>query len=77
MKRFYCTICKRVKRVQKWPIIVENVAFTDPRDRVGQCNYHANPELATARKIVQMVHQVKTTITPVRTTNRPTNRKRA
>lgn len=41
MKRFFCTTCKRVKRVQQWPTIIENQSAELPDARLGQCNFHA------------------------------------
>ncbi len=40
MKRFYCTVCKKIKRVQNLPRGVSE-AITNPQDRTGQCNRHA------------------------------------
>lgn len=42
MKRFYCTVCKKIKRVRKWPHNVRNVESMDARAREGECNYHYN-----------------------------------
>ena len=40
MKRFYCTICQRVKRVRKYPISVSNKLAEDVMARVGRCDKH-------------------------------------
>lgn len=43
MKRFYCSICKRVKRVRSFPSSLnhnQQDAFT-PTDRIAQCNRHS------------------------------------
>lgn len=42
MKRFFCTVCGKVKRVQRWPVVISNDYgnVTIPQDRIGQCNYH-------------------------------------
>lgn len=41
MKRFYCTECKKVKRVRVYPASVGNSQYaTKPEDRVGQCTRH-------------------------------------
>lgn len=50
MKRFYCTICKRVKRVRRFNSDVEDMAFNhdtgefemkkDVKSREGTCRYH-------------------------------------
>ena len=50
MKRFYCTKCKRVKRVQKFPILINDAFATLPQDRVGECNWHNEPK---REKVIQ------------------------
>lgn len=40
MKRFYCTVCKKMKRVRNTPRIIENMESINPDARVGECNYH-------------------------------------
>lgn len=48
MKRFYCTVCKKYKRVRRWPIRIVNERNTNPAQREGVCNWHnAN----TSRKV--------------------------
>lgn len=55
MKRFYCIECKKVKRVQKWPIAMlhpaSNVEINpkiglalNPNERIGKCNRHLESE---------------------------------
>jgi len=39
MKRFYCTVCKKIKRVRRWPASV-NPHEIKPDNRVGVCNRH-------------------------------------
>lgn len=51
MKRFYCTKCKKVKRVQSWPTLIENQDSFDPADRIGQCNYHSEKKQYHTRSI--------------------------
>lgn len=41
MKRFYCTICQRVKRVRKYPLDVVGVENELPESRVGTCSRHS------------------------------------
>ena len=41
MKRFYCTVCKKVKRVRKYPVNIQDADATQPVERIGQCNRHA------------------------------------
>jgi len=43
MKRFYCTICKRARRVRKYPTNVSNVSAENVTDRTGQCAWHTDP----------------------------------
>jgi len=40
MKRFFCTVCNKVKRVQKWPHNVVNADSGVVTQRVGSCNHH-------------------------------------
>jgi hypothetical protein len=44
MKRFFCTICKRIKRVQSFPLDV--VLSNSVKSRIGTCDYHSNPLIA-------------------------------
>jgi hypothetical protein len=48
MKRFYCTICKRVKRVRKYPLSVEMTGSDVVALRKGMCSWH-HPMSITAR----------------------------
>jgi hypothetical protein len=42
MKRFYCTVCRKVKRVRKYPTSVAMSTRTSvhPEERVGVCSRH-------------------------------------
>jgi hypothetical protein len=40
MKRFYCTECKRVKRVRQYPTSVIFGSPDIPTNRIGHCDYH-------------------------------------
>ena len=40
MKRFYCTVCGRVKRVRALPNNVQSVNSMTPNKRVGTCDKH-------------------------------------
>jgi hypothetical protein len=56
MKRFYCTICKKMKRVQRMPVIIENANSETPEARRGVCNRHSGVSYRTrpgsiARKV--------------------------
>lgn len=42
MKRFYCTICKKYKRVRQYPPSVVNPHETNPQHRTGVCKWHVN-----------------------------------
>ena len=46
MKRFYCTICQSIKRVQSWPADIHAFDTALPQDRRGTCDYHTNPTIA-------------------------------
>lgn len=41
MKRFYCTVCRKVKRVQKWPLVIETPSAENVYERTGECNRHS------------------------------------
>lgn len=41
MKRFYCTICRKVKRVRKYPTNVATPNAEDIYQREGTCNRHS------------------------------------
>jgi hypothetical protein len=40
MKRFYCTVCKKIKRVRQYPANIQDAHATFPADRIGSCNRH-------------------------------------
>lgn len=40
MKRFYCVKCQKMKRTQKWPLIIHSKDSIIPTERIGECNYH-------------------------------------
>jgi hypothetical protein len=40
MKRFYCSVCMKIKRVRRWPSTVHNVDAIHPADRIGVCERH-------------------------------------
>lgn len=41
MKRFFCTVCKKVKRVRNVPQIIDTPNAVVPSDRIGQCDWHS------------------------------------
>jgi hypothetical protein len=45
MQRFYCKVCKRVKRVRHLPVILQNPACIIPEDRIGECDKHSAPKV--------------------------------
>ena len=49
MKRFYCTVCQRVKRVQKWPAQITYQESVSPKLREGVCDKHSKPVMRTLR----------------------------
>jgi hypothetical protein len=53
MKRFFCKICKKVKRVQRFPVIIENQEADDPTLRVGECRRHHESKPVKATRIVK------------------------
>lgn len=46
MKRFYCTVCKKFKRVRQMPSNVATPNANKVADRVGVCKWHV-----TAKKV--------------------------
>jgi len=42
MKRFFCSICRKVKRVRKYPSNVVSIHADDVYARVGTCSKHDN-----------------------------------
>lgn len=40
MKRFYCTICKKFKRVRQYPANIQNMDALRVQDRMGTCKWH-------------------------------------
>jgi hypothetical protein len=55
MKRFFCTICKRVKRVRRLPITIVNAE--NPVERTGKCDYHVTGRVQPVKsaKVVKKV----------------------
>lgn len=51
MKRFYCTVCKKVKRVQNLPIVIENEIADNPVNRIGICNHHSSPKIPKVKVV--------------------------
>ncbi len=46
MKRFYCTICKQVKRVRSLPVVLDLKSnHLNPTDRIGECDKHSRPRI--------------------------------
>ena len=55
MKRFYCTICKRVKRVRVLPSSVDTHMSPNPANREGMCDRHFAPRTSYAFTPVTVV----------------------
>jgi hypothetical protein len=55
MKRFFCVVCKKMKRVQRWPVMIQNVESDTPQDRVGACNRHTNTRSSSALRVARPV----------------------
>jgi len=53
MKRFYCSVCKRIKRARRYPLYIANAHATLPQDRIGECDWH------TSRRTVNTVSAAK------------------
>ncbi len=49
MKRFYCTVSKKLKRVLQYPANVKDTSAKLPQDRVGECKWHANSDFMTRK----------------------------
>lgn len=57
MKRFFCPICKRIKRVQKFPANIQNQYSDNPTDRIGVCLRHSmHPDYY---KLIRAFQEVK------------------
>ena len=50
MKRFYCTVCKRVKRVRRLPMSTQTPNAVDVTQRQGVCDRHYTVR-QTVRKV--------------------------
>ena len=59
MKRFYCTICEKMKRVRVYPTNVQFSDALDPTMRVGTCSRHtdgwAKPQRMRAQNMPKIV----------------------
>jgi len=59
MKRFYCTICKRVKRVRSLPRNVVAVNCEVPEDRTGTCDKHSVDYVPVAIKLANLKNTLR------------------
>jgi hypothetical protein len=57
MKRFYCTVCKRVKRVRRIPLNVVSPNAEIVTERTGECSYHADGYVRRTR-VAKPIKQV-------------------
>jgi hypothetical protein len=62
MKRFFCTVCKRVKRVRNLPYRIQPQHVDDvvPAARLGECNWHVDGRVIppTREKYTRVKHVV-------------------
>ena len=40
MKRFYCTVCRKVRRARKLPVLIQTPNAPVVTERVGECDSH-------------------------------------
>ena len=73
MKRFFCRVCNKVKRVQQWPALVDSVDSINVFDRIGECNWHSGYAPRVVRTVGQSFKKVK----PVKVVAQVQKRKRA
>jgi hypothetical protein len=69
MKRFWCSIHKKIIHVHVLPTNVVNPLSDDPKQRVGTCRFHDSSESRDAvnvrvRAVHKNVKRTKTTPTP-------------
>lgn len=50
MKRFYCSVCKRIKRARRYPVSISDTRATKPQDRIGECDWHRTVSAAKSVK---------------------------
>jgi len=73
MKRFYCTICRKVKRVRRIPLDVMHPDAEDIYMRVGTCTRHTVIHVVKSDiklDYVQEVLRINTPRTPAKTKRR-------
>ena len=58
MKRFYCTVCKKIKRVRKYPANIQDADATFPADRIGSCNRHSESMGETINRLARINRKV-------------------
>lgn len=64
MKRFFCTICGRIKRVRKYPTNIARPNAEQPEERIGTCSKHTDEPVT---RIIRVSNELKT---PVQTKRR-------
>jgi len=52
MKRFYCTVCRKVKRVRKYPANTSSSSDVNPMERIGECARHSAESVQATPKVV-------------------------
>ena len=65
MKRFYCTVCNKVKRVQHWPDDVQAYTSVNVFDRMGSCNWHSMGARPAQMKSTTSFKRVKPVKQPI------------
>jgi hypothetical protein len=50
MTRFYCTTCRKMKRVRHLPAEIRNADAANPRQRLGKCDWHHVTPKAPAKR---------------------------
>lgn len=55
MKRFYCTICRRIKRVRQYPSDITSQHSDVVGERIGTCARHSDtPAQFTPKQVVNI-----------------------
>jgi hypothetical protein len=62
MKRFFCVICKRIKRVRVLPSDVQHYdVIENPINRTGTCRFHSGSRVKSSVKSVRPSKTVQST----------------
>jgi hypothetical protein len=74
MKRFFCKVCKQIRRARHFPLIIENPDNVFPLLRVGECNWHAY-DTRSYLKVRRVRDTVKTVSVAAKAINRKTSKR--